>query len=320
MTQREHVTLPSVASLPLPGGCPGATARLHPLRCGDSLAPPGWTFRHDGRGAARRALGIGVPHNKWDSGPIGAFLLEHPSAGPILIDTGLHPSTAERLRENFGRVNAYFFRTLRTSPQQSLPAQLRTRGIDPDRIELVVMTHLHVDHASAMSELPAATFICTRREWRAATARFGEWSGYVRRQLPAPSRVSTIDFARESAGRHGPFERTVDLLGDGSIRLIDTPGHTPGHMSVLVRLTEREALLAGDAIYTMRNLREGILPWRTVDDDTYRHSVDQLRKYTEQNPDALIIPTHDACVWESLNGSTDLPGTASDSYTALGDP
>jgi glyoxylase-like metal-dependent hydrolase (beta-lactamase superfamily II) len=292
---------PSAALLPLPGGSPGATVRLQPLRCGDSLAPPGWTFRHDGRGAARRALGIGVPQSEWESGPIGAFLLEHPTAGPILIDTGLHPCTADRLKDNFGRVNAFFFRTLRTSPQQSVGAQLQARGMAPARIELVVMTHLHVDHASAMSEFPAATFICTRREWHAATARFGEWSGYVRRQLPAPSRVRAIDLASESSERHGPFDRTVDLLGDGSIRLLDTPGHTAGHMSVLARLTGREALLVGDAIYTMRNLREGILPWRTIDDDIYRRSVGQLHEYAEQNPDALMIPTHDADVWDRLD-------------------
>jgi glyoxylase-like metal-dependent hydrolase (beta-lactamase superfamily II) len=301
VTPGEPVTLPAAAALPLPGGSPGATVRLHPLRCGDSLAPPGWTFRHDERGAARRALGIGVPQSEWETAPMGAFLLEHPTVGPILIDTGLHSCTAERLRDNFGRVNAFFFRTLRTSPQQSMPAQLQARGIDPTRIELVVMTHLHVDHASAMSEFPAATFICTLREWQAASARFGEWSGYVRRQLPAPSHVRTIDLASGSSGRHGPFDRTVDLLGDGSIRLLDTPGHTAGHVSVLARLTGREALLAGDAIYTMRNLREGLLPWRTIDDDLYRRSVGQLREYAEQNPDALVIPTHDADVWDRLD-------------------
>ncbi len=301
MSPDRQTTLPAAASLPLLGGSPGATVRLYPLRCGDSLAPPGWTFRHDGRGAARRALGIGVPLSEWESGPIGAFLLEHRTVGPILIDTGLHSSAAERLKDNFGRVNAYFFRTLRTSPQQSLPAQLRSRGIDPTQIELVVMTHLHVDHASAMSELPAATFICARSEWRAASARFGVWSGYVRSQLPGPSRIRTIDFTSEHAGRHGPFERTIDLFGDGSIRLLHTPGHTTGHVSVLARLTEGEALLAGDAIYTMRNLREGILPWRTIDDDVYRRSVGELRTYAEQNPDALIIPTHDADVWNGLD-------------------
>ncbi len=292
---------PVAATLPLPGGSPDATVRLHPLLCAESLAPPGWFRRHDGRGATRRALGFGVPQSQWLSGPIGAFLLEHTTAGAILLDTGIHPSAPDRLKENFGRVNAYFFRTLRMSPGRSAPAQLRLRGIDPADISLVVMTHLHVDHASAMSEFPAATFICAEPEWQAATARFGVWSGYTRRQLPPPSRVRTIDFDAHNSEQHPPFTNTVDLLGDGSVRLLYTPGHTKGHISVLARLADREALLVGDAAYTLRNLQEGILPYRTVDDSTYRRSVGELRAYAEQNADALVIPTHDIGVWEGLD-------------------
>lgn len=292
---------PAVASLPWPGGSAGATVRLHPLLCGTSLAPSGWTFRHEGRGAARRALGIGVPRSEWLEGPIGAFLLEHPTAGPILVDTGLHPSTAERLTENFGRVNAYFFRTLRTSPDRSVPAQLTAKGIDPQKVRLILMTHLHVDHASAMSEFPEATFLCTDAEWQAATAPLGVWSGYVRRQLPDPSRVRTIDFDTHPSEPHPPFERSIDLFGDGSVRLLSTSGHTKGHMSVLVRLSDREALLIGDAVYALRNIREDVLPWRTIDDAVYRHSMGELRVYIEQNPGALVIPTHDEEIWESLD-------------------
>lgn len=292
---------PVSASLPLPGGSPDANVRVHPLLCGSSLAPPAWMFRHAGRGATRRALGVGVPRSEWPQGPIGAFLLEHPGAGPILVDTGLHPSTAERLQENFGRVNAYFFRTLRTSPDRSVSAQLSAKGFDPHTISLVLMTHLHVDHASAMSEFPAATFICSDAEWQSATARLGVWSGYVRRQLPAPSRVHTIDFDSGDTERHPPFERSIDLFGDGSVRLLNTPGHTSGHMSLLVRLSGREALLIGDAVYTLRNIREDILPWRTIDDAVYRRSMGELRAYIEQNPDALVIPTHDQEVWENLD-------------------
>lgn len=292
---------PMAARLPLPGGSPDAKVRLHPLLCGSALAPPGWTFRHRGRGATRRALGLGVPRSEWAQGPIGAFLLKHPTAGPILVDTGLHPSTAERLRDDFGRVNAYFFRTLRTSPERSVPSQLSAKGIDPQAIRLVLMTHLHVDHASAMSEFPQATFLCTAAEWQAATAPLGVWSGYVRRQLPDPSRVRTINFDTAYPESHPPFERSIDLFGDGSVRLLSTPGHTTGHMSVLLRLSGREALLIGDGVYTLRNIREDVLPWRTIDDAVYRRSMGQLRAYIEQNPGALVIPTHDEEAWENLD-------------------
>lgn len=231
---------------------------------------------------------------------MGAFLIEHPSAGPVLVDTGIHSQATVRLRDNFGRVNAFFFRTLSMSPQQSVAAQLRELGIEPAEVELVVMTHLHVDHASAMAEFPSATFLCGAAEWRAATARFGEWSGYVSSQLPPASRVRTIDFGVSESGQHPPFERTLDLFGDGAITLLDTPGHSSGHISVLVRVEGGEALLVGDAAYTLRSIREQILPWRTIDDETYRRSLGQLRAYAEQHPDAVVIPTHDEDGWDGL--------------------
>src|SRR5205807_1376929 len=155
---------PPSASLPLGAGSPEATVRLRPILCGDSLATPAWFFAEKGRGATRRALGIGVPKRDRLRSPIGAFLLEHPTAGPILVDTGLHPCAADRLRDNFGRFNAFFFSSLLTSPERSVPAQLGRHGIDRDEIALVLMTHLHVDHASAMSEFPAATFVCSTAE------------------------------------------------------------------------------------------------------------------------------------------------------------
>jgi len=297
MTNESH---PAAASLPIASGSPGATVRLHPLLCGESLSPPGWFYGAKGLGATRRALGVGVPKSERLRSPIGAFLLEHPTAGRILVDTGLHPSAADAITDNFGRLNAFFFSTLRTSPDRAVAVQLRDRGIDPEEVALVLMTHLHVDHASAMSEFPAATFVCSEAEWEAAIARFGAWWGYARRQLPPASRVRTIDFERQRTP-HGPFRQAADVLDDGTIKLLYTPGHTLGHASVLVRLAEGEALLIGDAVYTMRNLSEGILPFRSVDEDAYRRSLGELRAYVERNPDALVIPTHDIDVWEALH-------------------
>lgn len=130
---------------------------------------------------------------------------------------------------------------MKTSPERSTTAQLGARGIAAGDVGLVVMTHLHVDHASGMSELPAAEFACSAREWEAATARTGAYYGYHRPQLPPPDRVRRIDFSGSSTVAHGPFARTVDLLGDGSIRLLWTPGHSAGHLSVLLQLKARQA-------------------------------------------------------------------------------
>ena len=86
----------------------------------------------------------------------------------MLVDTGLHPSVAAKPSENMGRTWARFARP-RIEPGRDVPAQLRERGIEARDLPLVVMTHLHQDHASGMSEFPNSTFVISAAEWHAAT-------------------------------------------------------------------------------------------------------------------------------------------------------
>ena len=74
------------AQLPLPGGRPDATVRLHPLLAGEVRVPPGLLERPEGRFATLRGLGVGRSRRDWVWLPVPAFLVEHPAAGPILID------------------------------------------------------------------------------------------------------------------------------------------------------------------------------------------------------------------------------------------
>jgi len=100
---------------------------------------------------------------------------------------------------------------------------------------------------------------------------------------------------------YGPFPRTLDLLGDGSIRLIATPDHTVGHLSVLLRVIHgRQVLVVGDGAYTLRSIREEILPMLTADDETSMRSMRQLRAFADSEPDAILVPTHDPSTWHEL--------------------
>src|SRR4051794_38885770 len=294
---------PQPAVLPLPGGRDGAAVTLHPLLSGTAKGPPAWIHCEDGRLATPHALGIGVKKSDYLDIPIVSFLLEHPSAGPILIDTGLHPSCAVDLKQNFGRVGALAFPGLSMEPKGAVAEQLRTRGIQPRDGKIVVMTHLHIDHASAMSEFPNAVFVFSTREWEAATEPRNWRHGYRTRQFDHAFDYRTLDFeggvATES---YATFGRSVDLLGDGSIRLVYTPGHTHGHMSVVLRLNGgREALVAGDAIYTTRALATGHRPFRIEDEHLFSRSLREIQLYAETNHDALIIPGHDMAAWRELD-------------------
>jgi N-acyl homoserine lactone hydrolase len=291
---------PRAAELPLPGGRAGAMVRLRPLLTGRALVPEAWFIREDGLMAWRRALGFGVPREQWVEAPVPAFLVEHPGAGPVLIDTGLHPSVAVNPRQNLGRLMGSLLKGLRMEPEQAVSAQLREQGVPAREVKVVVMTHLHLDHASAISEFPEATFVVSRAEWEAATSR-GQRHGYVTRQFDHAFDYRLLDFDGPETESFSGFGRSFDLFGDGSVRCVYTPGHTLGHLSVVLRLRGREVLLAGDAIYLRRTLDDMRLPYRIADEHLFRRSMREIRQYAKETPDALIVPSHDWQVWQELD-------------------
>jgi N-acyl homoserine lactone hydrolase len=291
---------PRPAELPLPGGREGASVRVHPLMTGRMIGPEAWFLRRDGRLAWRRALGLGMTRSEWLELPVPAFLVEHPRAGPVLIDTGFHPSVAVEPRKNLGPVAHILFKDVRMEAEQAATAQLRAKGVEPSRVNVVVMTHLHVDHASAISEFPDATFVVSRAEWAAATSQ-GQLHGYVRRQFDHAFDYRLLDFEGPDVESFASFGRSFDLFGDGSVRCVYTPGHTLGHQSVVLRLRRREALVAADAVYLRRNLDEMRLSHRTADDHLSERSLREIRRYARDTPDALIIPGHDWDAWQELD-------------------
>ena len=251
-------------SLPLDGGRDGAGVRVHPLRTADMLSPPALLERPGGPGWLLRGLGLHIPRSRWITLPIPCFLIEHPEAGPFLVDTGMHASVAADPAENLGRLAKVLY-SIDMTPDDAAPAQVRARGVDPDAIGLIVMTHLHYDHASGVTQFPGATFLVERREWEAA-ARGGFRDGYHRPHLDPALRWRAID-----------VELEADLFGDGSVRLLHTPGHTRGHLSLLLRLESGERLLlTADAAYAQRTLDERLLSLFCVDDGDYLASLDRL--------------------------------------------
>ena len=198
-----------------------------------------------------------------------AFLVEHPSAGPLLVDTGFHPSVAVDPKQAMGRLGGLLFKDVRMDADDAVAGQLRSRGIDPQAIETVVMTHLHSDHASGIAEFPDARFVVSAQEWEAAS-KGREIDGYMRRQFDHAFDYRLVDLAGATAGSFATFGRSLDLFGDGSVRLVFTPGHTHGHCAVVLRLDGREALICGDAAYTMRTIEESHLPFKMADEHRFR--------------------------------------------------
>jgi N-acyl homoserine lactone hydrolase len=292
---------PRALTGPLAGGTAGASVIVDVLEVGRVVAPPQFFERAGGeRLGQTRMLGLATSRSKWWTVPCPAFIVTHPTAGAFVVDTGLHPSVTSKPAANLGRLVSWYGRP-ELGPGEDLPAQLRGRGIDPKGIGTVVMTHLHFDHASGMSEFGGAAFILSQPEWEAATtASRPIMHGYRPAQYDYAFDYRTVDFDGPSVGSYATFGRTFDLFGDASVRLAFTPGHSAGHMSVICRLRDRDLVIAGDAVYTLAQLDDAPPPPRPADPHTWRRSLQELKLFHERYPQAVIVPGHDPRAWPAL--------------------
>jgi glyoxylase-like metal-dependent hydrolase (beta-lactamase superfamily II) len=293
-------TEPKPAELPLPGGRPGASVKVHPILTGEIHAPQAHTDRPSGRLALPKLAGQLVgPRGGWQWLPVPAFLVEHPGAGAVVIDTGLHPSCTSDVAGNMGRIGKLLYH-VRMDREQALRSQLPARGVRLEDVRLVIMTHLHIDHASAVSEFPDSSFLVDRREWGAA-AEGGTRQGYHSRQFDHAFDWRALDYESDAVESFAGFPRSFDVFGDGSLRVVSTPGHTPGHQSVVLRSRGGEILVVGDAAYTERELRGEAKPLIVHDEHLHRRSLREIAEYRRETPDALVIPGHDRDFWPTLS-------------------
>jgi N-acyl homoserine lactone hydrolase len=279
---------------PLAGGTRGATVTVEPLVAGHVEWPWEMMVSPGGRFLSAKLLWRILTGKGAVKVPCPVFLIRHPSAGAILLDTGLHPSVATDSKQNFGTLGARFGHPT-LSPGEDAPSQLRERGLEPSELPIVVMTHLHLDHTSGISEFPNSTIVVSETEWQAAAHGPSPLlSGYRRSHFDYAFDYRTVDFHRDDIDSYATFGRTFDLFGDGSIHLAYTPGHSAGHMSVVCRLTNHDFVIGGDAMYLVSQLDGSEPPPpRLQDTHNARRSLQELRLFHRQFPDAVITPGHD---------------------------
>jgi N-acyl homoserine lactone hydrolase len=284
---------------PLPGGTEGAALIVEPIHTGNALWPATF-FNRAGRGpfARLRAIGIGSKPEDWESRPVPAYLARHPSAGNILVDTGLHPSVVRDPRDNLGRFSG---RHYTVEEGEDIVSQLRKRGLEATDIDVVVLTHLHEDHASAIEVFPEAQFVLSKSEWEeATTGRLPLLRGYHPSHYDFAFEYASVDFDADFVESYGPFGRTFDLFGDGSVRLAYTPGHSVGHTSVILRLPRRDFVIVGDAAYDWKQFNGEAEPTMMADEHNWKRSQRELQAYRRTYPYALMVPGHDPEFWEKL--------------------
>jgi N-acyl homoserine lactone hydrolase len=242
--------------------------RLHALPCGGEVAPAS-AFDPFG---ANRGADIEVP--------FFAYLIVHPR-GVVLVDTGPHARLIDDPVAHLGAEAETF--DIRCTPDDLVSIRLRAVGLATDDVTHVVQSHLHYDHAGGLSEFLHARWFVQRRELAFA------------RHPPRYQRGFYVSAEFDHAGAPWTLlDGQHDLFGDGGIVVIPTPGHTPGHQSVVVGLDGWTAVLAGDAAYSQTAvetvaLPAGALTWSA---DAMIDSWNQLSRLCDARR-AELVPTHD---------------------------
>jgi N-acyl homoserine lactone hydrolase len=202
--------------------------------------------------------------------PVPAYLVETDSER-ILIDTGLHPGIC-------GDAAAFYDGAEAMSLFSFELDQPVSEQVDAVTITRIVLTHLHWDHAGGLSLLPPdIPVVVQRREWEA-----GGDAGSIERNFFFPRDYADDERALVLVdGDH-------DLLGDGSIELLLTPGHTPGHQSVRIG---GDLVLGADVAYFASSLDDHRFPAFADDHAMQRESAERLRALRDGG--ARVIPGHD---------------------------
>jgi glyoxylase-like metal-dependent hydrolase (beta-lactamase superfamily II) len=108
----------------------------------------------------------------------------------------------------------------------------------------VVLSHLHTDHVGGLAPFRGAEVLVSRAEWQRARGLAGRIRGYVPQHWPRGLEPRLLDLDGPAVG---PFPGSHDVAGDGRLLVVPTPGHTRGHVGMLVRGEGGGWLLAGDA-------------------------------------------------------------------------
>lgn len=243
-------------------------AKLYAFNIGSVTVPAGWLLA----GASGHM-----------TVPVCGYLIDH-AKGRAVFDTGLHLNTQTDQVSYMG-AKFHAHQQCHFQPGEEISERLKAMQIAPESVNYVINSHLHFDHCGGNGLLPNADVIIQGKEYD--HARSGEGGpGYIENDWATGQSFKVIE------GEH-------DLFGDGSVVILPTHGHTPGHQSLRVQ-TELggEFVLCGDACYLKDNLDNLQLPGVLADPEA---TLAVLKRFQDmQAGGATLMFGHDPDQWMAL--------------------
>jgi N-acyl homoserine lactone hydrolase len=215
--------------------------------------------------------------------PAPVFLIEHPE-GLVLIDTG----------NNFYGLTGIMKEKSKFAHEQRPDMVIKQLGYKIEDIKYVIMSHLHIDHTGWMKLFPKSTFIVRKEELKMA------WWPDERGPLGGGYLFENYKDTRQFHYIELPDDIDYDVFGDGSVVCIDTKGHTRGHQSIMVTLSNTgKIVLAMDAASFEENYREQIPPGEGIWSEEWAQKAYVKFKGLEEEG-AFILFGHDPDQWKTL--------------------
>ena len=267
--------------------------KIHILHCGyirvSETVPFGNSI--DLRNTAKQ---LATPDKDRITLPVCAYLIEHPK-GLILVDTGwsreISPGgkyDADAVREVLPRQMAALFHPY-VPEGMTVTEQLASMGLRPEDLEYVLLTHLDPDHVAGVKSVGGAKHIILPEDeyfWSCRTV-------YKLRQPQSLWLDQPMERIFYRGSPLGPNRWAYDVTGDGSVIMVNVPGHTDGQAAVLIRNGRRFVLLTADAAFSPRNWQEEITPGFGFDRGLQLKSPRGIGE-TSADPDcAAVLCSHD---------------------------